>query len=258
MVIRLSLIIPFLNSQEVVRRQVIYMRRQDYPDDVEIIFLDDGSDPPLKVENPPKNFCLHATNDFRKWTSSLARNTGAKLARGEYLFMTDGDYIVSREAMERARRFTGDRLGCRREFGVLTEAGELTQDHAVLMEYGLVPQRIRERGTKMPPHPNNFVMRKTLFEEMGGYDEKLILTRDYPQKEDTDFKRRLAKLRDAGKIVMSDDARPVLFMFPNGQYCGDVDYNPFGLFHTLTRKTPHNHWYMNPRYKQKSAERSSS
>jgi len=34
-----------------------------------------------------------------------------------------------------------------------------------------------------------------------------------------------------------------LLMFPNGQYCGDVDYNPFGLFHTLTRKTDKNHWY---------------
>jgi hypothetical protein len=29
-------------------------------------------------------------------------------------------------------------------------------------------------------------------------------------------------------------------MFPNGQYCGDVDYNPFNLFHALTRKTEYN------------------
>jgi len=229
------------------------MRRQKFPDDVEIIFLDDGSDPPLEVpDNPPRNFTLHVTNDFRKWTSSLARNTGAKLAKGKYLFMTDGDYIISRKAVERARRFNGDRLGCRREFGVLTEDGELTQDHSVLLEYGLIPSRIRNRGTKIPPHPNNFVMRKTLFEEMGGYDEERILSMDYPQREDTLFKRKLRRLTNEGKVKMSHEERPVLFMFPNGQFCGDVDYNPFGLFHDLTRKTEHNHWYKHPRYKRET------
>ena len=163
---------PFLNSHEIVRRQLIYMRNQDFPDDVEIIFLDDGSDPPLEIpDNPPKNFTLHATNDFREWTSSIARNIGAKLAKGKYLFMVDGDYIITRRAVDRARRFDGDRLGCKREFGVLTEDGELTQKPNVLLDYGLVPGRIEERGTKIPPHPNHFVIRKTLFEEMGGYDE---------------------------------------------------------------------------------------
>lgn len=247
--IRLSIIMPFLNSHEIVRRQLIYMRQQDYPDDVEIIFMDDGSDPPLKVpDNPPKNFRLHATNDFRKWTSSLARNTGVKLARGEYLFMVDGDYIISREAVEIARQFNEDRLGCRREFAVLTEDGTFTQDYNVLMEYGLVPTRIKERGTKMPPHPNQYVMRKAVYEEMGGYDEQRILGTSYPQKEDTAFKRKLRSLQIAGKVRISDVNRPILYMFPNGQFCGDVDYNPFGLFHTLTRKSEHNHWYKNPRY----------
>ncbi len=34
-------------------------------------------------------------------------------------------------------------------------------------------------------------------------------------------------------------------MFPNGKYCegGDVDTNPFGLFHTLSRKTPVNRYH---------------
>ena len=247
--IRLSIVMPFLNSHEIVRRQLVYMRQQDFPDDVEIIFMDDGSTPPLEVpENPPKNFTIHATNDFRDWTSSIARNTGAKLAKGEYLFMVDGDYIITRKAVDRARRFDGDRLGCRREFGVLTEDGELTQNHKVLLEYGLIPGRIEKRGTKIPPHPNHYVMRKTLYEEMGGYDEERILSTCYPQREDTLFKRNWRRLENEGKVKSSDEERPVLYMFPNGQFCGDVDYNPFGLFHDLTRKTDRNYWYKNPRY----------
>ena len=46
-----------------------------------------------------------------------------------------------------------------------------------------------------------------------------------------------------GTVTMNPD-RTTLWMFPNGQFCGDVDYNPFGLFHGLTRKTEQNHWYI--------------
>jgi hypothetical protein len=53
---------------------------------------------------------------------------------------------------------------------------------------------------------------------------------------------------EAGEIRDFDDMigfehRPILYMFPNGKYCGDVDHNPFGLFHTLTRKTKQNPYY---------------
>lgn len=249
---QLSLIIPFLNSHEIVRRQILHFRKMDLPDDVEIIFMDDGSDPPLQVDDPPKNFRLIPTNDFRPWTSSLARNTAAKLAQGAYFFMTDGDYIVPREAILRALEFRGDRLGCRRQFAVLDEEGNVTQERDALLAYGLLPERYQERGVFIPTHPNNFVMRASLFHEMGGYREDLILTRPYPQKEDTHFKRKLMQFVAAGKIVLTNDERPVIYMFPNGQFCGDVDYNPFGLFHKLTRKTPQNHWYMNPRFRVRS------
>jgi glycosyltransferase involved in cell wall biosynthesis len=247
--VKLSIIMPFLDSQEIVRRQLLFMHEQDYPDDVEILFMDDGSQPPLQVPAVvPKNFTLYATHDYRKWTSSLARNTGAKLAKGEYLFLVDGDYIITRDAVEKARQFTGDRLGGRRSFGVLTEEGKLTQDHDVLIEYGLLPERLKKRGTSIPAHANQFVMRKSLFEAMGGYDEKLILGRDYPQREDSHFRGKLRRWVTEGKATMTNEDRPMLYMFPNGQFCGDVDYNPFGLFHTLSRKTARNHWYHHPRY----------
>jgi hypothetical protein len=167
--------------------------------------------------------------------------------------MLDGDYILTRKAIMRAREFEGDRLGVRREFGVLTEAGAFAQDKDTLLAYGLSPQRYKERQARLAPHPNNYVMRAEVFAMMGGYDEKLILSRDYPQKEDTAFKRKLREMEAAGKITCSDENRPLVYMYPNGQYCGDVDYNPFGLFHTLSRKTEHNHWYKNPRYPRNPA-----
>ena len=248
MTIQLSIIIPFLNSHEIVRRQVLWFKKLILPNDVEIIFMDDGSDPPLQAVDPPKNFRLIPTNDFRPWTSSLARNTAAKLARGEYLLMTDGDYIVTREMVEKARAFRGDRLGCKRRFGVLDENANLLTDDKTLIEWGIQPSRIKAKGNRLPTHPNNFVMRATLFQEMGGYREDLILGRGYPQKEDTYFKRKLMEMVFAGQITLTNEDRPIIYMFPNGQYCGDVDANPFNMFHTLTRKTPENHWYFHNRY----------
>jgi hypothetical protein len=93
-------------------------------------------------------------------------------------------------------------------------------------------------------------MRREVFELIGGYREDLILTRQYPQREDTHFKGKLVELTNAGQIQQYNGERPTIYMFPNGQFCGDVDANPFDLFHTLSRKTPHNHWYLNPRYKE--------
>jgi len=238
--IRLTLIQPFLNSHELVRRQILHFKKMDLPDTVEILFMDDGSDPPLPTPpDPPRNFRIHATNDFRPWTSSIARNTGAKLAQGEYLMMVDGDYIIPKHAIEVALEFTGDRLGLRREFGVLDENANFTQDLDMLVKYGLSRERVQERGAKMPPHPNNFIIRKAVFLEMGGYNEKVILSTPYPHREDNLLKTTWLRMVLAGKAVKPpDDMRPMIYMFPNGQFCagGDLDTNPFGLFHHLSRK----------------------
>jgi glycosyltransferase involved in cell wall biosynthesis len=239
---KLSIIISILNSQEILRRQLLWFQGMRLPDNVEIIFLDDGSDPPLhdcgiKINN----FTLHATNDKRAWTVELARNLGARMAKGEYVLMTDIDYIIPRDAIESALTLKEDKMRFKRQFGVLDENGNFTQDFDVLRSYGLLESRIAERGTRLPPHPNNFVMRKETFWMLGGYREDLV-EREYPNKGDTYFKRTWATAYEKGEVTMCE-YRPTIYMFPNGQYCGDVDYNPFSLFHTLTRKTPRNYWY---------------
>lgn len=238
---KLSIIISILDSHEIVRRQLLHFKKMNLPDDVEIIFIDDGSDPPLKFYNPPVNFKTYATNDRRPWTVELARNLGARLAKGNYYLMTDIDYIIPKDAIESALNLKEDKMRFKRQFGVLDENGSFTQDLDVLRKYGLLESRILERGTNLPPHPNNFVMRKETFWILGGYREDLV-EREYPNKGDTYFKREWAKAYEAGKATMCE-YRPILYMFPNGQFCGDVDYNPFGLFHNLTRKTDRNYWY---------------
>lgn len=253
---RVSIIIPVLNSHEIVRRQILHFRNMPLPDDCELIIVDDGSDPPLQIPTTPEgddplNAWIFYTNDKRPWTSSLARNRAAPLARGEYIIFADGDHIVTKEIIEKVRNFTGDFMRFNRAFAVLDENGDIKQDFETLRQYGLSEERIREHGTYLNVHRNQYATRKDFFiNTMKGYNERLILTKPYPQREDGDFSKRWDKLHEAGQVRDFDDVvgyehRATILMFPNGKYCegGDVDADPKNLFHILTRKTDRNPYY---------------
>lgn len=247
---KLSIIIPVLNSHEVVRRQILHFEKMPLPDDTELIIVDDGSDPPLTTDS--KIARIIYTNDKRPWTSSLARNTAAPQAKGEYIIFADCDHIISKEMVDLVRNFNGDFVRFNRAFGIIDEHGRLSQDYDKLLQYGLSAAHIKERGVLLNVHRNQYATRKDFFiNKMGGYNERLILTKQYPQREDGDFSKRWDKLHEAGEVRDFDDLvgyehRATILMFPNGKYCegGDVDSNPFGLFDsTLSRKTSRNPYH---------------
>lgn len=232
---QLSIIIPVLNSHEVLRRQLLHFEKMNLQDGIEIIIVDDGSDPAL-TNTSSLPIILLQTNDKRPWTWALARNAGARIAQGEYLLMTDIDHILCKPLIDDAFAGGYDKISFSRELGILDENGNFTQDLSVLKTYGMTTNSLR-----IGPLPNNFAMRKSVFWDMGGYDETLV-DRPYPQGEDRNFKKKWYRYMEAGKGKWGDK-HPMIYMFPNGKYCGDVDYNPFGLFHNLTRKTKRNYWY---------------
>ncbi len=245
--IKLSIIMPFLNSHELVRRQLLHFTKIGLNDlsEVELIIVDDGSDSPIVANNCKlKNLIIFATNDKRPWTSSLARNRVARdVAKGETLFMIDGDYILTKKSIEVALNLQYDYLGVRRKLGILDEYGVLDYSIETLIQWGAPRWYLEAKQGKLPPHPNQYVIRKEIFLKLGGYNEKMILANPYPQGEDNDFKKRRTRAVDSGEITMPpDDIREWIYMFPNGQYCGDLDANPFGLFHKLSRKTDVNPW----------------
>ena len=231
---KVSIINAVLNSPEVVKRQILHYNKIGLPGDVELIIVDDGSKPPLKIEVEPQfTFSLYATNDYRPWTQPAARNFGAKKAKGEYLILTDIDHIISKEVIEAARNAQADVVRFKREAGILDEKGSFTQWMDALRKYGF------NRGKlKIAPHGNSYIFKRDLFLELGGVDERFVGTGKYPNREEVPLKQKLKKLAEAGEIkIIDDDSRPTIFMIPNGKYCGEKDYNPFGLFHNLSRKT---------------------
>ena len=235
---RLSIVTAILNSQEAVNRQLLHYEQMDLPDTIEIIFVDDGSNPPLVAETTLKNFLLLQTNDFREWTQPAARNFGVKRAIGDFIIVTDIDHILSRELIDTVCSGKWDVVRFRREVGVLEWDGHFTQRPYVLSTYGFPLDRIERRGLKITPHTNSFGIRRDLYWELGGVSEKMVGSGKHPNREEQPIKKGYKKLAAQGKIKLcSDKERPVIYMFPNGRFCGDKDFNPFGLFHDLKRMT---------------------
>lgn len=232
-----TIIIPVLESREVLRRQILFWEGMNLPDDVEILIMDDGSDPPLEFDTDVVT--IRQTNEKRPWTSSIARNRGAVIAKGRNLIMADVDYIIPKDLIMEVREFTGEKMAFRREFGVLDKEGRFHNDRETLLAYGLLPRWYDVRKAKIPHHHNVYAMNREVFREIGGYNERMVLTKQYPQGEDNFFKRTWHKWAKAKGWTVATGNSPV-YMFPVGQFCGDIDFNPHGLFHDLTRKTESN------------------
>jgi glycosyltransferase involved in cell wall biosynthesis len=230
---KVSIVIAVLNSHKVVVRQLRHFKAMRLPRDTEIIFVDDGSNPPLHFENCGlRNFKVLATNDKRPWTQGLARNMGAREAKGEFLFFTDIDHILSHEAIMAAREFDGDKMVFTRRFAILDIHGNLVTDRRTLLKFGLNPIR-RTGGT----HGNTYVIRKEIFGRIGGYDprycEQGFHMGGKTMSEERQFNIKWYRLERRGRVKQQVRG-PDIFVYPTSKFRLDGDNNPFGLFHQLS------------------------
>lgn len=241
---RLSIITAVLNSPEVVRRHVLHYCNMPLPEDVEWIVVDDKSNPPLNQADydlPHMTIVQHTLPGL--WTQPAARNFGAKHAVGDYLLCTDIDHILTLDLINFARTTDYDFVKLKREVAVLDEQGMFVQTEAEVLRYGFEKSRFDKGGFHITPHTNSFIIKRQLYLDLGGVSERRVKLGKHPNREEIPLRKRLWHLNNEGKIRILEegdngqDERPMIYMFPNGRYCGDKDYNPFGLFHQLPRKT---------------------
>lgn len=225
--IKLSVVISIFQSYEATRRQILHFQKMNFSDDVEFIFVDDGSDPPITGEM--KNLTIYQTGNKLAWTQGLGRNLGASKAKGEYLFMTDIDHVISKEAIEDALKFEGNRMMFRRQIGVLDENGDLKQDKETLLDWGYESDRL-----SASVHGNTFVIKKSIFEELGGYDEKACTWGYHPASRRGDDCFFNSKWNRKYRGYVCPYGRDI-YHFPVGRYNKSGDLNPKNMFHDLSQ-----------------------
>jgi len=230
--IHLSIIVPVLNSHRLVKRHIRHFRGMKLPNDIEIIFIDDGSDPPLRdyfKGHRLKNFYIYPTGDKRPWTQPCAKNLGVKISEGEYIFITDIDHILPKEIIMQAYEFRGDKMAFSRNFGVLSNNGKIYSDKKSLLKYGLTPRRYRHRENRNYRHTNTFVMKKSIFKEIGGYKERLCNKGKHPTHDDSHLYRQYGRHCSDGNCLPAEQGG-ITYVFPA------VSRDPKKLFHNLSRK----------------------
>jgi glycosyltransferase involved in cell wall biosynthesis len=243
---KVSIVIAILNSHEVVRRQILHFGKMNLPKDVEVIFIDDGSNPPLSFQSNGFNLSMYYTNDKRPWTQGLARNAGALIAKGEYLFFTDIDHIITKEAINDVLKFEGDIMIFPRYFGILDENGDIVCDVQSMLDFGLNPARLtgyRMKRNKEPGsvlagiHSNTYAVRKTIFEKIGGY-ERHLCDRGFHmggiyKSEECRFNGKYNVLIGKGEAGDRVEGSRI-YCYPVSKFRTDGSNNPFGLFHDLS------------------------
>lgn len=226
---KISIVIATLESYMIVKRQILYFKNLNLPDNIEIVFIDDGSDPPISFPNHGlKNFNIYPTGDKRPWSQACARNLGAKIAEGEFLLMTDIDHILTREAITAVKNFNGDKMRFTRSYAVLDRNGEINQNPRTLFRYGLSRRRYRRRGLSVIRHTNTFAIRRKIYFEIGGYPTRYCNRPKGGNKGDRGFYNQYKKHWLDGKCK-EEVVGPEIHTYPG------LPLDPLGVFHKLKR-----------------------
>jgi len=224
---KISIIIPVYQSYRVVRRQISHFNRMSLPKNIEVIFMDDGSDPPLKEKFPESGVVqIYPTGDTRPWSNACAKNLGARIAFGEYLFMTDIDHIIPVNIIKEVYEFKGDKMEFEREYAILNNNARIIQSVEALKKYGFPENRYKRRGFHKYKHTNTFAMKRKIFFEIGCYPIEDCDTGRQDHRDDTHLHnayRRHVKARQCKPAVMGG----ITYVFPN--------HTNSKLFHDLDR-----------------------
>lgn len=186
---KLSIIIPTLDSHKIVKSQIIRLQTilYSYQDIVDVIIVDDGSDPPLieylKENNiiftkfnttqesldvwKLNNIFIIETKNYNKWTQAIACNIGVRFSNSEYVYNTAIDHFITLENIEEVLNFNGDCLKFPRSYGVILDNGEISTDIKLMKEYGY-------DGSVVNIAWDIYSMKKELFLKINGYNEDVF------------------------------------------------------------------------------------
>jgi glycosyltransferase involved in cell wall biosynthesis len=173
----ISVIIPTYNRATLVLEALESVLCQDMPG-MEIIVVDDGSTDDTRQRLTPMTSRIGYVYQERTGVSG-ARNTGIRLARGQWLAFLDSDDLWLPQKLTRQMQYLAAHPGLR-----------ICQTEEIWIRQGL---RWNPRSYHRKPSghcfgellqrclvsPSAVILHRSLFEEVGGFDEELPACEDY-------------------------------------------------------------------------------
>ena len=179
---KVSVVIPGKNSSETLRQCIESVVNQSYRK-LEVIYVDNNSaDNSIEIasEYPIKVISERRNGSF------IARNTGARNASGEILVFIDSDCIAEEDSVERLVKsiIEGKEVSC---MGSILSAEDNRWSAIEQKTYDNLIKAIKKRDYVSVAYSGNLAIKKSVFDELGGFDEKIIWNADI------DFSLRLIK-----------------------------------------------------------------
>jgi glycosyltransferase involved in cell wall biosynthesis len=175
--LRLSFIIPVLNGERFIGRCLEHLRQEAGGDD-EIIVVDNGSsDRTLEIVRDAGDTVLIEAPGV---TIAALRNRGAAIARNEILAFIDADCLLCPGWRAAVERILAD--------PAVSATGSFydVPEQSTWVERAWWSFRPRNEHRTSFLISGNFIVRKSAFQAVGGFNESLVTD------EDTDISRRLA------------------------------------------------------------------
>lgn len=185
----ISVIIPTLNEGKYIEATLKALRCSEYAKKFEIIVSDGGS----------TDATLHIARKYARIVTtgrgvSRGRNAGAAAARGDILLFLDADTLVMPNTLSEIERSFEDRRVVEATCPI-TPASWLHKDFSVYWDLNQII-KISIKRTKSPHIVGLcFAVRKSAFDESGGFDESMHHLEDY------DLSERIGKL---GRAVFNE------------------------------------------------------
>lgn len=181
----ISVIIPTFNRRDSISKAIESVLKQTFSD-WELIIVDDGSeDDTCEIVKP---FLLDSKIQVvikENQGVSSARNSGAKVAKGDWLIFLDSDDILLFDALETFVVAMKSDLSLKAlKSGFNIKQGEVEKTD------------LPEKGRFHSFIPGSFILRKELFEAVGGYDEDLKFS------ENTELFHRIGLTNEGMGIIL--------------------------------------------------------
>ena len=146
----LSIVIHIYNNQEVLNLQTKYWKKWVSIENLELILIDDGSNPRLDFSAVPSWVKkIHITTDIA-WNQPGAKNLGATLAIGSWLLFIDADqFFTSNDIQE-----------------LIDKLSQFEKNTIYRFK-----RRCSKTGQPLVIHQNCQLISKQDYEHFGGYDE---------------------------------------------------------------------------------------